>query len=93
MKRALVVLLGLLVATELVLRIPPVWSAVTDVLQPGPSEVEQLLKRPGGVDSLEFVRDSELGNRARPSRRDTVRTPDFSYVVALDTATQCATPR
>jgi hypothetical protein len=86
MKRALLLLLGLGVAAELVLRIPPVWNAVTAALQPGPSEVEQLLKRPGGADSLEFVRDSELGNRARPSWRDTVRTPDFTYVVALDTA-------
>jgi hypothetical protein len=86
MKRAVLILLAVVVAAELVLRIPPVWNAVTGALQPGPGEVEQLLKRPGGADSLDFVRDAELGNRARPSRRDTVRTPDFSYVVALDSA-------
>jgi hypothetical protein len=84
--RTLLALLGIVLAAELVLRVPPVWDAVTAALQPGPGEVEQLLKRPGGVDSLEFVRDAELGNRARPSRRDTVRTPDFTYVVALDSA-------
>ena len=86
MKRVVLVLLGLILAAELVLRIPPVWDAATAALQPGLSEVELLLKRPGGVDSLEFVRDAELGNRARPLRRDTVRTPDFTYVVALDSA-------
>lgn len=73
-------------AAELVLRIPPVWNAVSSALPRGPGEVEALLKRPGGVDSLAFVRDPELGNRARPSLRDTVRTPDFTFVVALDSA-------
>jgi hypothetical protein len=85
-RRLLLVVLGLIVVAELVLRIPPVWDAVSSALPRGPGEVETLLKRPGGVDSLAFVRDPELGNRARPSLRDTVHTPDFSFVVALDSA-------
>ena len=86
MRRLLLVVLGFIVGAELVLRIPPVWDAVSSALPRGPGEVEMLLKRPGGVDSLAFVRDPELGNRARPSLRDTVHTPDFSFVVALDSA-------
>jgi hypothetical protein len=86
MKRVLLGLLGLAVGAELVLRLPPVWMAVGAALPQGPGAVELLLKRPGGVDSLEFVRDSELGNRARPFRHDTVRAPDFTYIVALDSA-------
>ena len=86
MRRLLLVVLGFIVVAELVLRVPPVWDAVSSALPRGPGEVEMLLKRPGGVDSLAFVRDPELGNRARPSLRDTVRTPDFSFVVALDSA-------
>ncbi|HKU60914.1 MAG TPA: SGNH/GDSL hydrolase family protein [Gemmatimonadales bacterium] len=86
MKRIVLLVLGFIVAAELVLRIPPVWNAVTAALPQGPGEVETLLKRPGGVDSLEFVRDPELGNRPRPSRTDTVHTPDFDFVVMLDSA-------
>ena len=86
MKRIVLLLLGLIVAAELVLRIPAVWTAVSSALPQGPGEVETLLKRPGGVDSLQFVRDPELGNRPRPSIRDTVRTPAFTFVTALDSA-------
>jgi len=85
-KRIVLLVLGFIVLAELVLRIPPVWTAVSSALPQGPGEVEMLLKRPGGVDSMDFVRDPELGNRSRPSTRDTVRTPDFTYVVKLDSA-------
>jgi len=60
-KRIVLLLVGLIVAAELVLRIPVVWTAVSSALPQGPGEVETLLKRPGGVDSLQFVRDPELG--------------------------------
>ena len=86
MKRIVLLLVGLIAAAELVLRIPAVWTAVSSALPQGPGEVETLLKRPGGVDSLQFVRDPELGNRPRPSIRDTVRTPDLTFVTALDSA-------
>jgi acetyltransferase AlgX (SGNH hydrolase-like protein) len=86
MKRNVLILLGVIVAMELGLRIPPVWTAVSAALPKGPGEVAELLKGPGGPDSLEWIRDAELGNRARPFRRDTVRQPDFTYLVALDSA-------
>ena len=86
MKRLLVTLVLLVAAAELVLRLPPVWKAVEAALPQGHSEVEQMLKEQGGSNDRAFVRDSELGNRPVPSRRDTVRTPDFQYVVVLDSA-------
>jgi hypothetical protein len=86
MKRFALILLGVVVALELLLRLPPVWSAVDGAIPKGPSPVELLLKEQGGGTDKGFVRDSELGNRPAPSRRETVRTHDFEYLFEVDSA-------
>ena len=74
-------------AAELVLRIPPVWTAVSSALPQGPGEVEMLLKRPGG--------SGFPGVRARPragepfpavARAIPCGRPDYTFVMRLDSA-------
>ncbi len=86
MKRVALATLLLLVALELVLRIPPVWRAVEGAIPKGPSPVEVLLKEQGGETDKGFVRDSELGNRPVPSRREIIHTHDFDYLFEVDSA-------
>ena len=85
MKRVLMIALGLLLLGELALRLPPVAAAVSRLIPP-PAPVDRPIKEQGLQNDHNFIRDPELGNRPAPSRRELIRTLDFSYTLELDSA-------